>query len=43
MPTLAKLFADGGHQGARFRKGLANFLPDLAIELSDIPTTPKLL
>jgi hypothetical protein len=41
VPTLAKLFADGGHQGARFRKGLANFLLGLAIDIADVPTAPK--
>jgi transposase len=30
---LEKLFADGGHQGAKFRKGLMNFLPGLEIEI----------
>jgi transposase len=31
--NLGKALGDGGHRGARFRGGLANFLPDLAIEI----------
>jgi transposase len=30
---LEKLFADGGYQGAKFRKGLMNVLPGLEIEI----------
>jgi putative transposase len=40
-PTWAKRFADGGRQRARFRKGLANFLPDLAIEIVRRPDHAK--
>jgi transposase len=32
-PFSAKVFADGDHQGAPFRKELANVLPDLAIAI----------
>ena len=32
-PFYAKLSADGGYQGAQFRKGLATTLSDLAIEI----------
>jgi putative transposase len=40
-PLLAKLFADGGYQGAQFRKALANILPDLAIEIVRRPDHAK--
>jgi hypothetical protein len=38
---LAKLSADGGYQRARFCKGLATILPDLAIEIVRRSDHPK--
>jgi transposase len=32
-PFLQKLFADGGHQGPRFRRELAKVLPRLSVEI----------
>jgi putative transposase len=32
-PFLAKVFADGGYQGPKFREGLAGALPGLSIEI----------
>ncbi len=33
FPFLEKLFADGGHQGPKFRSGAAAVLPNLAVEI----------
>ena len=33
FPFLLKLFADGGYQGPRFRKALAEVLPQLSVEI----------
>jgi hypothetical protein len=40
-PFVAKRSADGGYQGAQFRKGLATILGDLAIEIVRRPDHPK--
>jgi len=40
-PFLEKLFADGGYQGAKFRNGLADVLPDLKIEIVKRPDHVK--
>lgn len=33
FPFLLKLFADGGYQGPRFRRALAEVLPQLSVEI----------
>ena len=32
-PFLAKVFADGGYQGAKFRDAMKKVLPDLSVEI----------
>ncbi|OIQ63235.1 transposase DDE domain protein [mine drainage metagenome] len=40
-PFLTKVFADGGYQGAKFRKALKKVLPDLSVEIVKRSDTAK--
>ncbi len=40
-PFIAKLFADGGYQGPRFRQALAKVLPQLSVEIVKRSDTAK--
>jgi len=40
-PFIAKLFADGGYQGPRFRQALARVLPQLSVEIVKRSDTAK--
>lgn len=45
-PFLARVFADGGYQGGKFRDAMKQVLPDLSIEIvkrSDAPKVFKVL
>jgi putative transposase len=40
-PFLTKVFADGGYQGAKFRKALKKMLPELSVEIVKRSDTAK--